>query len=1218
MTEQDGASAKADAKPKRLDSLVKRKQRNPKAFAINAPRAAEKRFRRKQDLDEKRFHIPLADRTPVEPPPVVVAVVGPPKVGKSTLIKSLVKYHTKHGLSSVTGPVTVVSGKKRRITLVECNNDIHCMIDVAKVADLVLLMVDASFGFEMELFEFLNICQSHGFPKIMAVLTHLDQLKCEADKKKVKKDMKKRFWTEIYKGAKLFFCSGVMHGLYGKRDTQNIARQVSVMKFRPLSWQTSHPYIVVDRLEDLTDPDKVRRDKNANRKVSMYGFVRGLPLMPSSDVHIPGCGDFRLKNISSMPDPCPLPKKADGANKKLRRTLNERERLIYAPFCGVGGVLFDKDAVYIDIAGAHSFSDRVATHDSDQIVNQILDSKETMDVKMKTSDFKFFTEKTEKNMANRRAEQNAAKSNGGGGDDEYDRLSSEAEDEQSEDENEDDDSEEFDPEAVDDDNMLARRLKDIRKQANGQSSNGYNDSHDDSMLGSVFQYPRMLPSKPHEKLVYDDDDDDDDDRDVIDTNRRFNSNKRHARPEPTDAGPEHLEGFGDDEDDGLDELDDEELAELASIEGENDESDDEMDVDDDEDDDGGKSNFKWKKDITHKAEASFYKRRNEARDYQRLVYGGYSGFKSIHAGLSCNLDEIPDDRTMIPTENSVECTIERRSTLVKDGQLSEQAYERLMSSIKDKFVTGKWDKDRDAFRNGSDDDDYDDDEDLGDYDEEEDGEGFDDFEDLEAGKKFTAEEQKRAIASAAKKTTASIDAAAAAAAADDDDDDEEAAQRERMLKKMRKKSEFDAQYDTGEIGDVADVEVQPKTFYETQKDALQQQADMNRQAFEGLDEEVRLQVEGFRAGLYVRMELDQMPSSVIENFDPQYPLIVGGLNQGEVGEGYVRVRMKKHRWYKRILKTRDPLIISMGWRRFQTLPLYHVMDDNMRQRALKYTPWHLHCLATFWAPLAPQSTGLVAFQQTDAFTKDFRIAAMGVVLDLNKSADIVKKLKLVGEPMEVFTKTAFIKGMFSSSLEVAKFEGAPVRTVSGIRGLIKKAIRAPEGAFRATFEDKILMSDLVFLRTWFHVDVPKFCLSIKTLAMPASERAKWRGARTVGQLRFELGERAQNTANPDSIYKPVARKQFNFRPFSIPKQLQKELPYKDKPKMLPSRTGEDKIERVSAHKSEEERSRVEALSMMGTLHKERQLKMKEKKLIDKERKVRELKLKEKKKKRVKF
>jgi ribosome biogenesis protein BMS1 len=36
------------------------------------------------------------------------------------------------------------------------------MLDAAKVADLVLLLVDGSFGFEMETFEFLNLLQARG------------------------------------------------------------------------------------------------------------------------------------------------------------------------------------------------------------------------------------------------------------------------------------------------------------------------------------------------------------------------------------------------------------------------------------------------------------------------------------------------------------------------------------------------------------------------------------------------------------------------------------------------------------------------------------------------------------------------------------------------------------------------------------------------------------------------------------------------------------------------------------------------------------------------------------------------------------------------------------------------------------------------------------------------------------------------------------------------
>jgi ribosome biogenesis protein BMS1 len=286
---------------------------------------------------------------------------------------------------------------------------------------------------------------------------------------------------------------------------------------------------------------------------------------------------------------------------------------------------------------------------------------------------------------------------------------------------------------------------------------------------------------------------------------------------------------------------------------------------------------------------------------------------------------------------------------------------------------------------------------------------------------------------------------------DDENTSREANSRATSLaaKKEALKRKFDEQYD--------DPESSKQDFYTEAKEAISAQQALNRAEFADVDAATRALVEGYQPGSYVRIEINSVPGEMSEHFDPTRPLVIGGLLSAEEQFGFVQVRIKRHRWHTRTLKTNDPLILSLGWRRFQTVPIYSLDDHSIRMRMLKYTPEHMHCYATFYGPISAPNTGFCAFNSLDGSTA-FRIAATGVVLDIDRSVKIVKKLKLTGVPYKIFKNTAFVKDMFSSALEVAKFEGANLRTVSGIRGQVKKGLPKPDGAFRATFEDKVLMS----------------------------------------------------------------------------------------------------------------------------------------------------------------
>ena len=323
--------------------------------------------------------------------------------------------------------------------------------------------------------------------------------------------------------------------------------------------------------------------------------------------------------------------------------------------------------------------------------------------------------------------------------------------------------------------------------------------------------------------------------------------------------------------------------------------------------------LRWKSDLRTKAASSFISRQQKKIDLQKLVYDPQ--YLQPHKNTDENTEEIGG--LFIPRVPSADIRHMPDVTCQAQVVAHDWSREDLIASMKDLMVTGRWGEDEDAQTLLQ-----------------KDQELYGDFEDLEKGEKYSATERRGGGA--------------------DSDDGEEP--KNLLEKKRRLKEEFDKEYDDKEGGE--------KDYFSELKEIYSRQAELNRQEFEGVDESLRLQMEGARVGSYIRMETRGMPCEFIDNLDPHRPIIVGGLLPGETSLGYVTVRIKRHRWYKRILKSSDPLILSLGWRRFQTLPVYFKREDNLRQRYLKYTPEHLHCNATLYGPLTAPGTGFIGIQTT--------------------------------------------------------------------------------------------------------------------------------------------------------------------------------------------------------------------------------------------------------------
>ncbi|CAH8552818.1 unnamed protein product [Schistosoma guineensis] len=1079
-------------------------ENNPKAFAVQHTTKASRLVQRTLDHQTKRHHLLQSKYVSAVSPPYIVAIVGPPKSGKSTLLRGLIKHFAHLSVGVIKGPVTVVVGKKERFTFIECGCEINSMLDAAKIADVVLLLVNVRAGLEMYHFEFINMIQAHGMPRVVPVLNHLDTFKDSSSSRALRRKIKHRLWTDL--NSKIFLLSrfqakrfpshtpdkqnaGDTPGDYLLNEVRRLARLIMVKTPRPSDWRSSHPYLLIDRIEDVTD-NKTSNNMNNDRCISLYGWVRGAPLPPaltSPGIHIAGLGDFALVECTQQPDPCPLPGMFTHSNGtdpvKTTRHLSERDRKIYAPMSSLGGVLFDRDATYIDLGGSHYLTNRKSRHGNNQTQNvsqSMLDELHATFNEVGGLDERL--NKTHKvrmvsNAPFLSAEEIADDHDG------FHNLNNSMNDVTMEEPNDMNTDKCTDEIRVFSEEPIAGFLVPAGFQENG---NVQKKNQDPSVSKSAhMQVKQILDDIEWKSTTVS----------LVNWNRIVYGINNDANENPLKSSNQPIIGDHD--------------FTLCSI---------------------------------HKSTVLSWEDSSSHNLIRNLFTTGHWG-------------ENEDARTLLEKDAKAREELkmnEAKKYAAASGSRVQHTYHGKQSF---------YDNDSDDFEgveNNSDNSGDDDDDDVNDSESNNDEDGYNqesDDENIFHDSNSEDENNPSNNKGIASKDLANLES-------EYDKNLLRPTKRQKLLeKRQRHKALFNQLYEEAGGGPEATA------FYDKLVATREAQQALNREVLKSLPEEVVNRLEGFPPGVYVRIEIRGVPQQFLTRFDPCQPLVAGGLSSAEEAFGYLQIRFRTHRWLKRVLRSNDPLTVSIGWRRYQTVTVFSQEEHNLRKRFLKYSLPHEHCLATIYGPLVPPKTGVIAFVNSSWQSIDdpknphlpaFRVAGTGSVIDTNQSFQIMKKLKLIGEPFKIFSKTAFIRGMFNSPLEVSKMIGCRIQTASKIRGLVKAALTNPStskpGDFRATFEAQIRKADIVFLRTFFAVELPKYYNPVLNRLLPIvgekdTNTTGWRLLRTLGELKWEAGIKTE--CNPDSQYKPINRPVHITAPLRIPTKLAAALPFAYKPK--PSR-----------------------------------------------------------------
>lgn len=178
------------------------------------------------------------------------------------------------------------------MTLFACPRELVPVLDIAKVADLIVYAFDVEQGIDDDGLQILNLLIHQGMPTAMGVLLGSENVPLKK-RHEVKKAVSEAFCRQFAEEPRVVPVDNIT-------DAEQLVRFASQQKLRDI-WRDRRPYMLVEQFQFHPNP--------ANPEfgtLSLAGYTRGAMMDVNMIVHLTGIGDFQLDSIVAPQDPHPF------------------------------------------------------------------------------------------------------------------------------------------------------------------------------------------------------------------------------------------------------------------------------------------------------------------------------------------------------------------------------------------------------------------------------------------------------------------------------------------------------------------------------------------------------------------------------------------------------------------------------------------------------------------------------------------------------------------------------------------------------------------------------------------------------------------------------------------------------------------------------------------------------------------------------------------------